>query len=99
MNHLFNTCEWADHLWSWMETIMQQTNRDRDSIQNTIMNWQSEYSNNLRINSIWKVLPGFITWTIWKETNRIIFQNEHRNIEAEYMAAGKILRTPPNLYV
>lgn len=44
------------------------------------MNWQSGFSSNLRINSIWKDLLGFITWTIWKERNRIIFQNEHRDI-------------------
>eukprot|EP00253_Pinus_taeda_P029955 PITA_29955 len=76
MNHLFNTCEWAEHLWNWMETTMQQTNRDRGSIQNTIMNWPSDYSNNSRINSIWKVPPGFITWTIWKERNRIAPDNQ-----------------------
>jgi len=81
MNHLFNTCEWADHIWQGMETIMHQTSRDRESIQNTIMNWPSKYSNNSKINSIWKVMPGFITWTIWKERNRRIFQNEHRNTE------------------
>ena len=92
MNHLFKTCEWANHLWRWMETIMQQTNRDRDSIRNTIMNWPSEYSNNLRINSIWKVLPGFITWTIWKERNRRIFQNEHRNIEHSQITLTQNIR-------
>eukprot|EP00253_Pinus_taeda_P022878 PITA_22878 len=56
INHLFNTCEWAEYLWKWIETTMQQSNRDKDSIQNTILHWPSDYSNNLRINSIWKLI-------------------------------------------
>eukprot|EP00253_Pinus_taeda_P002977 PITA_02977 len=60
---------------------MQQNNRDKDSIQNTILHWPSDYSNNLKINNIWKVLPGFLTWTIWKERNKRIFQNDQRNLE------------------
>lgn len=73
INHLFNSCEWAEYLWKWIETTMQQNNRDKDSIHNTILHWPRDYSNNLRINNIWKVLPGFLTWTIWKERNRRIF--------------------------
>jgi len=56
------------------------------------MNWPSKYSNNLRINSIWKVLPGFITWTIWKERNRRIFQSEHINIEHSQITLTQNIR-------
>lgn len=59
---------------------MQQTYITEDSIQDSIMNWRSIYSSNSRINSIWRTLPGFITWTIWKEQNRRIFLTEHRDI-------------------
>eukprot|EP00253_Pinus_taeda_P025596 PITA_25596 len=79
INHLFNSCEWANHLWNWMAKILSDTNRDRGSIHNTILNWQHNFSNNHRVNSIWKITPGFLLWTIWKERNRRIFQDEHRN--------------------
>eukprot|EP00253_Pinus_taeda_P028496 PITA_28496 len=81
INHLFNSCDWANSIWKWIENIMQQSNKDRNSIQNTITQWQGDFSNNLRVNNIWRIIPGFITWTIWKEWNRHIFQNEQRNLE------------------
>jgi len=81
INHLFNSCEWANHLWSWMEGTLCATNRDRGSIFNTILNWRSIFSNNQRVNNIWKIMPGFLLWTVWKERNRRIFQDECRNTE------------------
>lgn len=60
---------------------MLNSNRNRESIQDTIQNWQKNFSKNSRFNSIWKVMPGFLTWTIWKERNRRIFQHEYRNTE------------------
>lgn len=80
MNHLFNTCNWACHLWNQVENIMQQTDRTRDSIQDSIMNQRSIFSSNSSVNNIWRTLPAFITWTIWKERNRRIFLSEHENI-------------------
>eukprot|EP00253_Pinus_taeda_P028075 PITA_28075 len=81
MNHLFNSCEWASQLWLWMEAIMEDTDRNRDSIQDSITNWKRKFSRINRVDSIWKCAPGFITWTIWKERNRRIFTEENRNIE------------------
>eukprot|EP00253_Pinus_taeda_P022158 PITA_22158 len=81
MNHLFNSCEWASQLWLWMEAIMEDSNRNRDSIQDSITNWRRNFSRINRVDSIWKCTPGFITWTIWKERNRRIFTEENRNIE------------------
>eukprot|EP00253_Pinus_taeda_P011877 PITA_11877 len=81
INHLFNSCEWANHLWNWVEEILSDSNRDRRSIHNTILNWQNNFSNNQRVNNIWKTMPGFLLWTISKERNRRIFQEEHKNTD------------------
>eukprot|EP00253_Pinus_taeda_P020626 PITA_20626 len=44
MNHLFNSCEWASQLWLWMEAILEDTDRNRDSIQDSITNWRKNFS-------------------------------------------------------
>ena len=80
MNHLFNTCESANLMWNWVENTLQQMDRTRDSIHETIENWRGNFSSNQRVNIIWKIMPGFITWTIWKERNRRVFLNETRDI-------------------
>lgn len=81
MNHLFNSCDWASQLWHWMENILGASDRNRNSIQETITNWRSNFSKVNRVNSIWKSAPGFIVWTIWKERNRRIFSEEIRSLE------------------
>jgi len=81
MNHIFNSCDWASQLWHWMEEILEASDRNRDSIQETIINWRRNFSRIRRVDSIWKCTPGFIAWTIWKERNRRIFTEEVRNIE------------------
>eukprot|EP00253_Pinus_taeda_P024433 PITA_24433 len=80
LNHLFNTCEWATQLWWWMEDLLSSSDRQLDSIQNTILNWRTNFLGTQRVNSIWKSVPGFLLWSIWKERNRRIFQDEYRNI-------------------
>jgi hypothetical protein len=81
MNHLLNSCEWASQLWNWMENILGASDRNRDSIQETITNWRSKFSRVNRVEGIWKSAPGFIVWTIWKERNRRIFKEEIRSLE------------------
>eukprot|EP00253_Pinus_taeda_P006425 PITA_06425 len=80
LNHIFNTCEWASQLWGWMEGILTSSDRQIDSIHSTILNWRTYFSGTQRVNSIWKSAPGFLLWSIWKERNRRIFEDEHRNI-------------------
>lgn len=80
MNHLLNTCEWADNLWKWVKTILKRMDRIRNSIQETTENWRGNFSNTQLVNKIWKLIPGFIAWKIWKERNRRVFLNETRGI-------------------
>eukprot|EP00253_Pinus_taeda_P023451 PITA_23451 len=81
MNHLLNSCEWASQLWLWMEAILEDTDRNRDSIQETITNWRKHFSRMNSVSSIWNCIPGFVTWTIWKERNRRVFTHETRSID------------------
>lgn len=81
MNHLFNSCDWASQLWQWMEDMLETSDRNRDLIQETISNWRRNFSRIQRVESIWKCVPGFITWTTWKERNRRIFMEEVRSID------------------
>ena len=64
-----------------MEGILSSFDCDRESIHRTILNWKKDFSNILRVKKIWKSVPGFLLWSIWKERNYRIFQDEHRNIE------------------
>jgi hypothetical protein len=48
---------------------MRQTKRDRTSVINTIRNWGSGDFKIPLLNRIWKLLPGFIVWQLWKERN------------------------------
>lgn len=80
MNHLFNTCESKNLMWNWAENTLQQTDRTRESIYGTIKNWRGNFSSNKRVNIIWKIVPGLITWIIWKERNMRVFLNETRDI-------------------
>lgn len=80
MNHLLNTFEWEDSLWNCMETILKRKDRVRNSIQETIQNWRGNFSNTQLVNTIWKLILGFIAWKILKEINRQVFLNETRGI-------------------
>lgn len=80
MNHLLNTYDWANSIWNWAETILQRMDRVMNSIQETIENWSGNFSNTQVVNTIWKLILGFIPWTIWKQRNQRVFLNENRSI-------------------
>jgi len=80
MNHLLNTCEWVENIWNWVESTLKRTDRIRNSIQETIENWRGNFSITQSVNTIWKLIPGFIAWKIWKETNKLVFLNETRDL-------------------
>eukprot|EP00253_Pinus_taeda_P013691 PITA_13691 len=78
MNHFLNDCNWTNNLWEWIKGIFKQTDRHRDSIQDSITNWRTNYSSCNTINTLWRLCPGFIVWNTWKERNRRIFQKEFK---------------------
>jgi ribonuclease HI len=53
---------------------MRTSDRNRDSILETITNWRDRAFQSPLLNRIWQLLPGFILWQTWKERNRRIFR-------------------------
>jgi ribonuclease HI len=53
---------------------MRTSDRNRDSIQETLTNWRDEAFQSPILNRIWQLIPGFILWQTWKERNRRIFK-------------------------
>ena len=49
--------------------------RNKDNIVSTIKNWGLITYQSPILDHIWKLLPGFIIWKIWKERNKIFFHS------------------------
>eukprot|EP00253_Pinus_taeda_P005630 PITA_05630 len=76
MEHLLNSCIFTSKLWDFFANIFNQSNRDKESITNTLHGWRNYGSNNEILYSAWALLPSFILWNVWKERNKRIFKEE-----------------------
>jgi hypothetical protein len=72
--HLLNQCDFSLQIWEHVTHSMYTSDRDPNNIKNTIEKWRNQAFKNPILNRIWKLLPGFIVWKLWKERNRRIFQ-------------------------
>jgi ribonuclease HI len=75
MNHLLNSCPYTAQIWDQAAIIMRTSDRLRDSILETIMEWRDKAFHSPYLNHIWQLLPGFVLWQVWKERNRRIFRS------------------------
>jgi ribonuclease HI/exonuclease III len=75
LNHLLNSCPFTSQIWDQAACIMRTSDRNRDSIMDTISNWRDSAFQSPVLNRIWQLLPGFILWNTWKERNRRLFKN------------------------
>lgn len=76
MEHILNSCIFTSWLWDSFSSIFQKTDRDKESIINTLNNWSRNFSDNEFLNSAWALMPSFIIWIVWKERNKRIFKDE-----------------------
>ena len=50
-------------------------------IQELEKTWTNKVLKNRILHRIWKILPGFVVWEIWKERNNRIFEGRTRKPE------------------
>jgi len=70
-----------NRLWEKVSFRCQKEGRVKEYITNTIRNWATNPYKSKLLNSLWKIVPGFLIWSIWKEWNRCIFKDQCTPIE------------------
>lgn len=71
-----NDCDYTDILWEWTEMVFRSSNRDKDSILNTLDNWRNSFSSHPMVERVWNIFPGTICWEVWKKLKAQIFVEE-----------------------
>eukprot|EP00253_Pinus_taeda_P006221 PITA_06221 len=84
MEHLLNTYVFASSLWDFFALIFLQSDRDKESLFNTLTKWRRNFPDNEVLRSAWALTPSFIIWNIWKERNNRIFKNVKKSSQCIY---------------
>ena len=76
LQHLLDSCSLANQLWEKASFHCQKRCRVSEDIIKSIRNWnQNPYKSEL-LNQLWRIIPGLLLWTIWKEWNKCIFKDQ-----------------------
>lgn len=75
IKHLMHSCHFACKLWEKVSFWCQKEGRIHGDIIATIRNWDQNPYQSMISNFLWKLIPGFLMWSIWKERNRRIFKD------------------------
>eukprot|EP00253_Pinus_taeda_P025653 PITA_25653 len=79
--HLLFQCNLARQLWGKAVFRSQKDYRAQGNLKATLRNWpQTPYQSRI-LNTLWQLLPGFISWNLWKERNRRIFKNQSQSLD------------------
>eukprot|EP00253_Pinus_taeda_P028396 PITA_28396 len=81
LQHLLDSCPLANHLWEKTGFRCQRKCRTSKDIINSMRLWHlSPYKSTL-LNHLWRIIPGLLLWTIWKERNKRIFKDQSTPLE------------------
>lgn len=86
------TCPLAQQLWKKVEKCNQQAIQRQEDITEIIRNWPQQRYKSMILNSLWRLIPEFVYWTLWKERNHRIFKNSIRSIEDLWFILHKIFQ-------
>lgn len=76
-----HSCHLARKLWEKVSFRCQKEGRIHRDIIAIVCNWdQNPYQSRI-LNFLWKLILGFLMWTIWKERNRRIFKDDSVPLE------------------
>eukprot|EP00253_Pinus_taeda_P015289 PITA_15289 len=81
IEHLWYNYPLAYKLWQKINFRCQKETGENGDITATICNWDPHPYQSKILNYMWKLIPGFVTWTIWKERNGRIFKNQFKSLD------------------
>lgn len=68
--HLMNFCPLVHKLWEKVSVRCQKDGRTQGDIASIVRNWSKNPFKSKLLNSLWKLILGFLMWSLWKEGNR-----------------------------
>lgn len=80
-DHLLNSCPLANRLWDKVSVRCQIYGRSKEDSTNTICTWATRTYKIKLLNALWKLIPSFLRWIVWKERNFCIFKDHSSPIE------------------
>ena len=79
--HLLKSYSFVSLLWDKATENTRRSKRVKGNITKTLQQWDENPFQSLILNLLWELLPGFITWNIWKERNLHIFVGNKNTME------------------
>lgn len=79
--HLINSGPLANRLWEKVSFRCQKDGRVKEDIPNTVRTWAINPYKSKLLNTLWKLIPGFLMWIVWKERSHRIFKDQSSPLE------------------
>ena len=75
VNHLLIHCTVASVLWGIVLSLFGAQLVFPETVKEAVISWKGSFVGKRR-EKIWRSIPLFIFWTVWKERNRLTFRGE-----------------------
>ena len=72
VNHLLIHCTVARVLWGIVLSLFGAQWVFTETVKEAVLSWKGSFVGKKR-EKIWRSIPLFIFWTVWKERNRLAF--------------------------
>ena len=79
--HLLYACPLASLLWEKVSFRCQRNCKPDTDIRGAIRDWHQHPFKSGILNHLWRIIPGLLLWTIWKERNKRIFKDQRTSID------------------
>ena len=80
INHIFVHCSKAKNLWDLVFSLFGVNWVLPFTVRDTLLSWYVSFKDK-KYRKVWRAVPLCLFWMVWKERNRIVFDNEVLSIQ------------------
>ena len=80
INHILVHCSKAKVLWDLMFSLFGVNWVLLFTVRDTLLSWYASFKDK-KHSKVWRAAPLCLFWTVWKEKNKIVFDNEILSIQ------------------
>jgi ribonuclease HI len=80
VDHLLYRCPFSQSCWEWLRLKLGWSSPLPKSFFKFLIGWPTNMVKGI-YNKLWNICPAIVSWEIWKERNRRIFQDSEMELE------------------